>query len=137
MEVSSGVFNTYVALLAIAGVVTLVVACLPLRQGVLARVLGVAFGLGFLGYAFYLEFVFDGGTFTMFYYVFILPFVYIARVVKAYADRRKRQDALMQQQAAYGMPGAYPPPAPGQAYPTAYPTQPPAYPTQPPPPNQG
>lgn len=140
MEVSDGVFNTYVILLAIAGVVMLVVACLPLKQGTASRVIGAVLGLGFLGYAIYLEFIFDGGSFAMFYYVFVVPFIYIGRVVKAYADRRRRQDAQMQaypsvgygqpspygQPSRYGQPGSYGPPPTGTAQqPGAVPPPPP------------
>lgn len=131
MEVSDGVFNTYVILLAIAGVAMLVVACLPFPQGKASRIIGGLLGVGFLGYAIYLEFIFDGGSFAMFYYVFILPFVYIARVVKAYADRRRQQDAARMQgypPVGYGQPGSYGPPPTGTAH------QPGAVPPPPPPP---
>lgn len=109
MHVSDGVFNTYVILLAIAGVVMLVMACLPLPQGKVSRIIGGLLGLGFLGYAIYLKFIFDGGSFELFYYVFILPFIYIARVAKAYAARRN-------QSAAGLVPPTYPQPGYGQGY---------------------
>lgn len=108
MNVSDGVFNTYVILLAISGVVMLGVACLPVPQGKASRIIGGLLGLGFLGYAIYLKFVFDGGTFRMFLYVFVLPFIYIARVVKAYASRRNQNAGFVQPgypQANYAKPG--------------------------------
>jgi len=138
--------NIYAILLMISGIVTLAVACLPLKQGTAARVIGGLIGLGFLGYGIYLKFIFESGTVWIFYYVFILPFVYIARVVKAYADRRRQQDAQRMQaaypQQAYGQPGygqpggQLPPPAP-QTAPNSYrppPVTPPQSGVTPPPP---
>jgi hypothetical protein len=44
-------------------------------------------GLGFLGYAFYLFFLFNGGTFRLFYYPFILP---VLLVIQAVRHRKNR-----------------------------------------------
>lgn len=107
MTLSPGVFNAYMIMLALAGLVMLVVACLPVPQRTGARVVGTLIGVAFLGYAFYLRFVFDGaGTVWVFWYVFIVPFAYVARVVKAYAARDRARRVAEQ----YGH--AQTPPAP-------------------------
>lgn len=93
MNVSPGVFHTYVALLALSGIVMLVVALLPINPSRGARIIGAVLGLAFLGYAFYLQFVFDGGSFELFYYVFAVPFIYIWRVVRMYVDRSRAREA--------------------------------------------
>lgn len=131
MDVSDGTLNIYSVLLMICGVVMLAVACLPLKQSTASRVIGGLVGLAFLGYGIYLKFIFDSGTVWIFYYVFVLPFIYIARVVKAYATRRN-QTAFVQpgyppagyQQPGYGQPGygqgALPPAPPAQPGPSPY-----------------
>jgi len=118
MNVSPGAFHAYVAMLALSGVVILVVAFLPLGQQRVARLIGAVLGVAFLGYAYYLQFVFDGGTFELFYYVFALPFIYTWRVVNHYVQRRRaaerqESDARLASASASAMPaGPAEPPAP-------------------------
>jgi len=87
MEVSDSVFLLYVGLLALAGVLQLVIAGVGFGAAVATRLVSGLFGLGFLGYAIYLAFFFEGGSFAMFWYAFIAPVATIAQVVK---NRRER-----------------------------------------------
>jgi hypothetical protein len=76
-------FLLYVGLLAISGALLIVMGVSGFgRQSVGLRVLDVLFGLGFLGYAFYLFFIFDGGTYTVFFYAFIVPILLVVRAIR-------------------------------------------------------
>jgi hypothetical protein len=77
-------FNLYVAALAISGFL-LVGMALSGFGGIrtAARVINGLFGVGFLGYAFYLFFIFDGGVVHEFYYAFLVPVIVIYRAFKA------------------------------------------------------
>ena len=81
-EVSDGVFNTYVIALAVSGVLMLLVAAIGFGSTGGARLLSGLFGLGFLGYAIYLEFFLTTGEFRMFYYAFIAPVLIIVNVIR-------------------------------------------------------
>ncbi|MFJ7910289.1 hypothetical protein [Kitasatospora sp. NPDC096204] len=80
-------FSWYVVLLALSGVIMVVLGAVSggLKAGL--RVLNVVVGLGLLGYAYYLLFVFEGGTYTIFFKVFILPIGMIVASVKAIVER--------------------------------------------------
>ncbi|WBP88506.1 hypothetical protein [Kitasatospora cathayae] len=81
-------FSWYVVLLALSGLIMLVLGVLPLgglKVGL--RIFNVLFGLGFLGYAYYLAFVFEGGEYFLFFKAFILPVGMIVASVKAIVDR--------------------------------------------------
>ncbi|MEV6974355.1 hypothetical protein [Kitasatospora sp. NPDC093806] len=110
-------FSWYVVLLAISGIALLIIAAVNLGGLKIGwRILNVLVGLGFTGYAYYLAFVFDGGTYTVFFKAFILPVVLIANAVKALVDRSNAPAAP----AAVPVPGAapyapYDPNAPQQA----------------------
>ncbi|MFC5183157.1 hypothetical protein [Actinomadura harenae] len=82
-------FSWYVLLLGISGIAMLVTAALGFGSRVRDRILYAIVGLGMSGYAFYLAFIFTGGTYHMFFYVFVLPVVLIARAVSAFFQRRK------------------------------------------------
>ncbi|MBO0841951.1 MAG: hypothetical protein J2O46_02110 [Nocardioides sp.] len=90
MEAPAPAFFAYIALLILSGALTLAIALLPVPQHPLARVVGAAFGIGFLGYAVYLIFFFHGGTFALFFWAFIVPFMSIVHAVKAYGRRRRQ-----------------------------------------------
>jgi hypothetical protein len=82
-EISDGQLTGYTALLAVAGVLMLVLAATGFgRQTSGQRLLNGLFGLGFVGYAFYLFFIFDGGTVIILWYVFILPVLLIVQAVR-------------------------------------------------------
>ncbi|TDD36419.1 hypothetical protein E1287_11255 [Actinomadura sp. KC06] len=76
-------FSWYVVLLMVSGVAMLIMAAIGGGQGIGARLLNAAFGVGFLGYAVYLNFIFDGGEYAMFFYAFILPVLMLFRFVGA------------------------------------------------------
>jgi len=46
------------------------------------RLLNGLFALGFLGYAVYLFFFFEGGEFRMFWYAFVLPLILIIQAIR-------------------------------------------------------
>jgi TM2 domain-containing membrane protein YozV len=76
-------FSTYVLLLMFSGAVMLVMGSPAVRtEGTLLRVLNVVFGLGFVGYGFYLAFLFEGGSYMIFFKAFILPVLMIIRTVR-------------------------------------------------------
>ena len=82
-EVSDGAFLGYIAALAVSGILLLILAAVPfLKQSVGMRVVDALIGLAFLGYAFYLFFIFDGGEFRMFYYAFVVPIILIIQAVR-------------------------------------------------------
>ncbi|MER7583323.1 hypothetical protein [Kitasatospora sp. NPDC097691] len=88
-------FSWYVVLLALSGVLMLLLGAFAggLKAGL--RILNVVVALGFLGYAYYLAFVFEGGTYYIFFKVFILPVALIVASVKAIVERSnaKKQPA--------------------------------------------
>ncbi|GAA1791818.1 hypothetical protein [Actinomadura chokoriensis] len=53
------------------------------------RLLNAVFGVGFLGYAVYLGFIFDGGEYFMFFYAFILPVLMLTRFVRTLFGERQ------------------------------------------------
>jgi len=81
-EISDGALLAYTVGLAIAGTLMLIIAGIGFGQGVGRRVFNGLVGLAFLGYGFYLYFLFDGGTVFIFYYVFILPIVLIVQAIR-------------------------------------------------------
>jgi hypothetical protein len=89
MDVSDSTFYTYVIALAVSGVIQLVIAAVGFGSGRGIRILSGLFGLGFLGYAFYLAFIFDSGEFRMFYYAFIAPILFIVQIVRARSARSR------------------------------------------------
>jgi len=86
-EMSDSTFLAYIGGLAVSGVLLLILAALP-GEAALARVINVLVGLGFLGYAFYLFFIFDGGEVRVFYYIFAVPVLLIIRTVQNFRARR-------------------------------------------------
>jgi hypothetical protein len=90
-EMSDGPSVFYIAALAVAGLVLAVLAAINFGgQSPGMRILNAVIGLGFLGYAFYLFFLFDGGSFRLFYYPFILP---VLLVIQAVRNRKNRTTA--------------------------------------------
>ena len=128
---SDGTFYGYIFLLALSGIILSVLAVGGFGQSVLARVLDGIFGVIFLGYAFYLLFIFDGGEVRILFYAFVVPIFAIVQVVKARKTRNEQTPAAAfpphapAQQGPYGQPAQGQPaqgqpaqgqPAPGQAY---------------------
>ncbi|MEU8926816.1 hypothetical protein AB0D10_38835 [Kitasatospora sp. NPDC048545] len=104
-------FSWYAVLLALSGVIMLVLGAVAggLKAGL--RILNVLIGLGFLGYAYYLVFVFEGGTYYLFFKVFILPVAMIVYSVKAIVERSNAK-----QQAATAQAAGFDPNAPQAPY---------------------
>jgi hypothetical protein len=87
-EISDSAFLFYIAALAVAGLVLIALGAVNFgAQSSVMRFVNVVIGLGFLGYAGYLFFVFDGGTFALFYYPFILPVILIIQAVRNRKNR--------------------------------------------------
>jgi hypothetical protein len=94
LEMPDGVFLAYIAALVVSGVILLVLSATGFgASSALVRVLNGVFGLGFLGYAVYLLFFFQGGEFPVFYYAFILP---VIMLVQAFKTRAAKPDAAAQ-----------------------------------------
>ncbi|NKZ03606.1 hypothetical protein [Actinomadura latina] len=83
-------FSWYVVFLLVSGFGMLLMAAIGGGQSVGERLLNLAFGVGFLGYAVYLGFIFDGGEYFMFFYAFILPVVMLFRFAGALFGARQR-----------------------------------------------
>jgi hypothetical protein len=125
-EMSDGTFDFYLVALTVSGLLLLILAIGGFfKESTGSRLFSGAIGVVFLGYAFYLFFIFTGGNVWMSYYVFIVPVLVIMNIV-----RSRKEKALANAQAnhaaeatGWGMnPGT---PAPGQTPPTA-PNQPPS-----------
>ncbi|MET9399615.1 hypothetical protein [Kitasatospora sp. NPDC002965] len=81
-------FSWYVVLLAVSGIAMVVLGAINLGGVKLGwRILNIVAGIAFVGYAYYLGFVFEGGEYRIFFQAFILPVVLIANSVKALAER--------------------------------------------------
>ncbi|MEV4253722.1 hypothetical protein AB0J52_11205 [Spirillospora sp. NPDC049652] len=82
-------FSWYVLLMGISGIAMLVTAVIGIGSTARDRLLYAVVGLGMAGYAIYLAFIFSGGTYHIFFYVFLLPIVLIARAIGAFFRSRK------------------------------------------------
>ncbi|MFA1542453.1 hypothetical protein [Actinomadura monticuli] len=82
-------FSWYVVFLLVSGVAMLLMAAIGGGQSIGERLLNLAFGVGFLGYAVYLGFIFDGGEYFMFFYAFILPVLMLFRFFSAVFGKRQ------------------------------------------------
>ncbi|MEU5990523.1 hypothetical protein ABZ806_16265 [Spirillospora sp. NPDC047418] len=82
-------FSWYVVFLLVSGLAMLAMASIGGGQSVGERLLQLAFGTGFLGYAVYLGFIFDGGEYFMFFYAFILPVLMLIRFVRTMFGQRQ------------------------------------------------
>jgi len=84
-------FSTYVVLLALAGVMSLTFSSPVLgRASRMLRLVNFAFGIGFIGYAFYLAFLFEGGTYVVFFKAFIVPVVLAVRTIQSIRQMRSQ-----------------------------------------------
>ncbi|MER8099868.1 hypothetical protein [Kitasatospora sp. NPDC094016] len=95
-------FSWYVVALAISGAAMLVLGAVNPGSGLKVgwRIINVLAGLGFLGYAYYLAFVFEGGRYEIFFKAFILPIALIANSVKAIVERGNAKNQQPAPQAA-------------------------------------
>jgi hypothetical protein len=83
-------FSWYVILLLLSGVVMLAMAAVKAEsQSVGWRIFNALLGLGFVGYGIYLGFIFQGGTYIVFFKVFIVPALMIINFIRSKGGRRK------------------------------------------------
>ncbi|NDK25307.1 hypothetical protein FSY75_12745 [Streptomyces sp. TR1341] len=97
-------FSWYVVLLFISGAAMLILGVL--NAGGLSkgwRAFNVIAGLGFMGYGIYLGFIFQGGTYIVFFKAFILPIMVIVNFFRS-LSRRKATPAPQ----PMGAPAPYP-----------------------------
>jgi hypothetical protein len=106
---SDGTFLAYILLLIVSGGLLLALAIGGFGQSTVARVFDALFGVGFLGYAVYLLFFFQGTEVRILFYAFIVPVFAIVQMVKARKAKREEQAApqglFPGQPAAFGQPG--------------------------------
>ncbi|MGW4741418.1 hypothetical protein [Nocardia xishanensis] len=89
-------FNWYVGLLAISGVVMIAMAMVENGQSRASRLINGILGPIYLGYAVYLAFIFEGGSYLIFFQAFILP---VLLVVDFFRNRKPRQKLTETQKA--------------------------------------
>ncbi|MEV6932320.1 hypothetical protein AB0M46_48600 [Dactylosporangium sp. NPDC051485] len=91
----TGLLLAYVAALGLSGLLMIVLGGIGFRQGSGARTVEVLVGIGFLAYAAYLLFVFDGGRAAFVYWVLLAPVLTVVNIV-----RNRRAQRLQEQLAA-------------------------------------
>jgi hypothetical protein len=85
-------FSAYVLLLMFSGVAMIIMASPTVKHSTNGlRALNGLFGVGFLGYGFYLAFLFDGGGYLIFFKAFILPVLLLIRTVRTARASRSPQ----------------------------------------------
>ncbi|WP_174805553.1 hypothetical protein [Kitasatospora sp. MMS16-BH015] len=99
-------FSWYVLLLFVSGVAMLAIAAA--NTGALStgwRIFNAVAGVGFVGYGVYLGFVFQGGSYIIFFKAFILPVVMIVNFCRGLAAKRTaQQQAARAGQQAFARP---------------------------------
>ncbi|WP_405484521.1 hypothetical protein [Nocardia sp. NBC_00511] len=85
-------FNWYVGLLALSGAIMVGLALIRTGQSAASRSINGIFGAVYLGYAFYLAFLFDGGSYLIFFQAFILPLVMVANYFRNRTPQPKLTD---------------------------------------------
>jgi hypothetical protein len=91
LDLGSGFYTVYLIALALSGVALLVAASGWAGATLGTRILSALFGFAFLGYAFYLAFIFEGGEYRIFFYAFIAPIALIVKLVKEKSAREARE----------------------------------------------
>ncbi|MGK4582220.1 hypothetical protein [Kitasatospora sp. HPMI-4] len=83
-------FSWYAVLLFGSGIAMLVIASVN-SSGLSTgwRVFNAIAGVGFVGYAVYLGFIFEGGHYIIFFKAFILPVMMVVNFVRSMANRQK------------------------------------------------
>lgn len=98
-------FDLYAWLLILSGFLLIIVGSALPKQTVASRVLNVLVGLAFLGYGCYLEFIFTGGTYRIFFYAFLVPILLVVRTFKARKEARLARDQATATADTAGMAG--------------------------------
>jgi len=84
-------FNVYTILLIVSGLLLVVTGASIRGQSAGMRVLNIIVGVGFLAYGLYLAFIFDGDSYRVFLYAFIVPILLLVQTFRA--RRASRQVA--------------------------------------------
>jgi hypothetical protein len=91
----------------LSGLLLIVAGAAIGRQSVGSRVLSIVVGVAFFAYGFYLEFIFQGDSYRIFFYAFIVPVLVIYRVIQS---RRSSAQQATAAPAAYSVPQGQPVP---------------------------
>lgn len=84
-------FSLYVVLLAVSGVLMMGIGGTAFsRLSTGWRVFNLIAGVAFFGYAFYLAFLFNGGTYIIFFKAFILPVLMVINAIRSAVTRKAR-----------------------------------------------
>ncbi|WP_051970050.1 hypothetical protein [Kitasatospora azatica] len=85
----------YVVLLFVSGLAMIGIALIN-SSGLSAgwRAFNGVAGVGFIGYGFYLAFIFQGGTVIFFFKAFILPVVMIVQFVRSLSAKKAKQQPI-------------------------------------------
>jgi hypothetical protein len=106
-------FSAYVLLLMFSGIVMVVLASPAVRRSTVPmRILNTVAGLGFFGYGFYLTFLWDGGSYLIFFKAFVLPAVLLFKTIQGARARNSTTVPAATGQPAGTTPGASPAPFP-------------------------
>ncbi|MCG6496451.1 hypothetical protein [Kitasatospora sp. A2-31] len=84
------VFSWYVVALAVSGIAIIALGSVNNALSAGGRLFFVLAGLAFVGYAYYLAFVFRGGEYRLYYQTFAIPVLLVAHWVKALTGRRNQ-----------------------------------------------
>jgi hypothetical protein len=90
------VFDAYSLLLMVSGLLLILVGAVLPGQSTRSRVINLLVGAAFFGYGFYLEFLFSGGRYVVFYYAFVVPILLLIQTFKG----RKAAKLAREQRAA-------------------------------------
>ena len=85
-------FSAYVVLLMLSGIAMIIMASPTVKHSTMGvRAMNALFGVGFLGYGFYLAFLFSGGGYLIFFKAFILPVLMIFRTIRSARAARSQE----------------------------------------------
>lgn len=99
-------FSLYVVLLAASGVLMVGIGATAFsRLSGGWRVFNLIAGVAFFGYAFYLAFLFQGGTYIVFFKAFILPVFMVINAIRSAVTRQKTPVPQQQGWTAAPQPG--------------------------------
>lgn len=86
-------FAIYVLFLILSGIAMLIMAFVRADYAKRRQVLNFVFGAGFLIYGLYLLLAFHGGSYVIFYYVFVVPIAMIVNFFRARSAAQARRTA--------------------------------------------
>jgi thiol:disulfide interchange protein len=100
----TGILLGYVAALGLSGLLMIVLGGVGFGQSGGARTVEVLVGIGFLAYAGYLVFVFDGGRVAFVYWVLLAPVLSVVNIVRSRRAQRLQEEQLAATYAAEANP---------------------------------